>query len=73
LTVERTSTFLFAVTVVTAAIGVVGACCLLRPWLRGALGATVAVAAVAAFALGAQPQLRGHPIPARGTGMIQQD
>ncbi|HMG62942.1 MAG TPA: hypothetical protein VK599_08345 [Streptosporangiaceae bacterium] len=59
----RTSTFLFAVTVVTAAIGVAGACCLLRPWLKGALAATVAVAAVAAFALGAQPYLRAHPIP----------
>ncbi|HMH93901.1 MAG TPA: hypothetical protein VK586_22825 [Streptosporangiaceae bacterium] len=60
---ERTSTFLFAVTVVTAAIGVAGACCLLRPWLKGALAAAVAVAAVAAFALGAQPYLRAHPIP----------
>jgi hypothetical protein len=67
---ERTSTFLFAVTVVTAAIGVVGVCCLLRPWLRGALAATVAVAAVAAFALGAQPYLRAHPIPA-GHGNIR--
>ena len=67
---ERTSTFLFAVTVVTAAIGVVGVCCLLRPWLRGALAATVAVAAVAAFALGAQPYLRRHPIPA-GHGDIR--
>jgi hypothetical protein len=60
---ERTSTFLFAVTVVTAAIGVAGACCLLRPWLRGALAATAAVAAVAAFAWGAHPHLRAHPIP----------
>jgi hypothetical protein len=67
---ERTSTFLFAVTVVTAAMGVVGVCCLLRPWLRGALAATVAVAAVAAFALGAQPYLRRHPIPA-GHGDIR--
>jgi hypothetical protein len=60
---SRTSTFLFAVTVVTAAIGVAGVCCLLRPWLKGALAATAAVAAVAAFTLGAQPHLRAHPIP----------
>jgi hypothetical protein len=60
---QRTSTFLFAVTVVTAAIGVAGACCLLRPWLRGALAATVAVAAVAAFTAGAWPDLRSHTIP----------
>ena len=31
----RTSTFLFAVTAVVAAIGVAGVCSLLRPWLKG--------------------------------------
>jgi hypothetical protein len=60
---QRTSTFLFAVTVVTAAIGVAGLCGLLRPWLRGALAATAAVAAVAAFTVGAHPYLRVHSIP----------
>jgi hypothetical protein len=60
---QRTSTFLFAVTVVTAAVGVAGACCLLRPWFRGALAATAAVAAVAAFTFGVHPYLRIHPIP----------
>jgi hypothetical protein len=61
---QRTSTFLFAVTAATAAIGVAGVCCLLRPWLRGALAAAVAVAAVAAFAVSAQPSVRSHTIPA---------
>ena len=60
---ERTSTFLFAVTAVTAAIGVAGACSLLRPWLKGAAAGAVAVAAVAAFAVTAQPYVRSHLIP----------
>jgi hypothetical protein len=59
----RTSTFLFAITVVVAAVGVVGVCSLLRPWLRGALAAGLAVAAVLAFAVGSRPYLRGQTIP----------
>jgi hypothetical protein len=63
----RTSTFLIAITVVVAAIGVAGVGSLLRPWLHGTLAAGlaagVAAAAVVAFAVGAQPFLRGHPIP----------
>ena len=59
----RTSTFLFAVTAAVAAIGVVGVCSLLRPWLRGALAAGLAVAAVLAFAVGSGPYLRSHLIP----------
>ena len=58
----RTSTFLFAVTVVVAAIGLVGFCSLLRPWLQGWVAALAAVALVA-FALGAQTYLRSHSIP----------
>jgi hypothetical protein len=66
----RTSTFLFAVTVAVAAIGVVGVSSLLFParsplWprLRGILAAGLPVLAVAAFAVGAQPYLRSHLIP----------
>jgi hypothetical protein len=61
---QRTSTFLFAVTAATAAIGVAGVCVLLRPWLKGALAAAVAAAAVTAFAVSAQPDVRSHTIPA---------
>jgi hypothetical protein len=56
---RRTSTFLFAITVVVAAIGVAGVCSLLRPWLRGAVAAT----AVAAFAIAAWPSVRSHTLP----------
>jgi len=59
----RTSTFLFAVTAVVAAIGVAGACSLLRPWLKGALAIGLAAAAVAGFAVAAQPYVRSHLIP----------
>jgi hypothetical protein len=69
---ERTSTFLFAVTAATAAIGVAGLCSLLRPWLKGAVAAAVAVAAVAAFAVHVQPYVRGHPIPAAHGDILTQ-
>jgi hypothetical protein len=59
----RTSTFLFAVTVAVAAVGVVGVCSLLRPRLKGALAAGLAAAAVLAFAVGSRPYLRSHTIP----------
>jgi hypothetical protein len=59
----RTSTFLFAVTAAVAAIGVAGACSLLRPRLRGTLAAGLAVLAVAAFVVQAQPYVRSHLIP----------
>jgi len=59
----RTSTFLFAVTTVVAAIGVAGVCSLLLPWLKGALAAGLAVAAVAGFLVAAAPFVRSHEIP----------
>jgi hypothetical protein len=59
----RTSTFLFAITAAVAAIGVAGACSLLRPRLRGTLAAGLAALAVAAFVIGAQPYVRSHNIP----------
>jgi hypothetical protein len=59
----RTSTFLFAVTAVVAAIGVAGACSLLRQWLKGALAIGLAAAAVTGFAATAQPYVRSHLIP----------
>ena len=59
----RTSTFLFAITVVVAAIGVAGLGSLIRPWLRGGVAALLAVAAVAAFTAAAQPYVRSHSIP----------
>lgn len=59
----RTSTFLFAVTAVVAAIGVAGVCALLRSYLKGALAAGLAALAVAGFAITAQPYARSHMIP----------
>jgi hypothetical protein len=59
----RTSTFLFAVTASVAAIGVAGACSLLRPWLKGTLAAGLPALALAAFVIQAQPYVRSHLIP----------
>jgi hypothetical protein len=59
----RTSTFLFAVTVVVAAIGVAGLGSLLRPWLKGTVAAGLLAAAVAAFAVTVAPYVRAHPLP----------
>jgi hypothetical protein len=59
----RTSTFLFAVTTVTAAIGVAGICSLLRPHLRGALAAGLAVVAVAGFIGASARFVRSENIP----------
>jgi len=59
----RTSTFLIAVTVTVAAIGVAGVCSLLRPWFRGTLAAGLAALAVAGFVIGAQTYVRSHDIP----------
>jgi hypothetical protein len=62
----RTSTFLFAITAVVAAVGVIGVCSLLRPLLKQwTVAALVAVAAVsaAAFAMNAAPFVRDHPLP----------
>jgi hypothetical protein len=62
---ERTSTFLFAVTAVVAAVGVVGIGMLLRVLRQWATAGAVAIAAAAAlaFALAAQPHVRSHLIP----------
>jgi hypothetical protein len=62
----RTSTFLFAITAVVAAIGLIGICSLLRPLLKQwTVAALVAVAAVgaAAFAVNAEPLVQDHPFP----------
>jgi hypothetical protein len=59
----RTSTFLFAVTAVVAAIGVAGVCSLLWPYLKGMLAIELAMAAVAGFAVVALPSVRSHAIP----------
>jgi hypothetical protein len=62
----RTSTFLFAITAVVAAVGVIGLCSLLRPLLKQwTVAALVAVAAVGAavFAMNAAPYVRDHPLP----------
>jgi hypothetical protein len=59
----RTSTFLFALAAVTAAVGVAGVCSLLRPWLKGGIAAGLAAVAVAGFAVTAWPDVRSHPIP----------
>ena len=62
----RSSTFLFAITAVTAAIGVVGICMALHRWLKDWTAIPIIVAsvvAVAAFAVGAGPYVRMHSIP----------
>jgi hypothetical protein len=59
----RTSTFLFALTVAVAAIGLIGACALVQPWLEGGIAVVLAVAAVLVFAGGSQPYIRSHTIP----------
>jgi hypothetical protein len=59
----RTSTFLFALTVVVAAIGVAGLCSVLRPWFKGVVSVALVALAVVAFAVHAQPYLRKHTIP----------
>jgi hypothetical protein len=59
----RTSTFLFAVTTVTAAIGVAGVCSLLLPRLRGVLAVALAVAAVAGFFVVSARFVRSTNIP----------
>jgi hypothetical protein len=60
---ERTSTFLFAITVVVAAIGVAGLASLVWPWLKGGVAAVLAVAAAVAFTVAAQPYVGSHSIP----------
>jgi hypothetical protein len=60
---ERTSTFLFAITVVVAAIGVAGLGSLVRPWLKGGAAAILAATAAVAFTAAAQPFVRSHSIP----------
>ena len=60
----RTSTFLFVVTAVVAAVGrLAGVCSLLRPWLKGGIAIAVAAVAVAGFALAVKPYVRSHLIP----------
>jgi hypothetical protein len=63
--VARTSTFLYAITIVIAAIGLIGVWSLLRPWLRVAwvIGLAGVVAATVVFIVGAQPYVRTHSIP----------
>jgi hypothetical protein len=58
-----TSTFLYAITAVVAAIGVAGVCSALRPWLRTGLAAGLAAVAAAVFVVGARPYVRSHEIP----------
>jgi hypothetical protein len=60
---ERTSTFLFAITASVAAIGLAGACSLLRPRFNGLLAAGLAAVALVVFAAGAAPYVRSRIIP----------
>jgi hypothetical protein len=59
----RTSTFLFAITVVVAAIGLVRVGSLLRSWLKGAVAAGLVVIALAVFAWQVHPYVRGRVLP----------
>ena len=66
---QRTSTFLFAVTIVVAAVGIVGICSLLLRWLKSepriarVAAAAVAVLALAGLLVAARPYIRSHLIP----------
>jgi hypothetical protein len=62
----RSNTFLFAITAVTAAIGVVGLCAALQRWLKEWTAIPIIAAsavAAAAFVFGAGPYVRIHSIP----------
>jgi hypothetical protein len=64
----RTSTFLFAITAVTAAIGVAGVSAALASWLRRsavaiAVTAVLAGVALALFGVATAPYVRSHQIP----------
>jgi hypothetical protein len=59
---QPTATFLYPVTAVVAAIGVVGVCSALRPWLRTGFAAGLAAVAAVAFVVGARPYVRSHDI-----------
>lgn len=63
----RTSTFLFAITVVVSAIGVTGLYALLRQWISGMVPATLVALAVVLFSVNAFPYLRAHTIPLENT------
>jgi len=59
----RTSTFLFSIAVVVAAIGVSGLCSLPRPYFQRAVPAALVVLAVVGYSTNAQPNIRTHSIP----------
>jgi len=58
----RTSTFLFVVTVVVAAMGVAGLYAFFRPRLKGAVSIALVALAVGAFGINAHPYMRSHSI-----------
>jgi hypothetical protein len=60
---SRTSTGLYAVSAVVAAVGVAGICALLRSYFRGSLAVGLAALAVAGFTASAYPDIRSHLIP----------
>lgn len=60
---SRTSTGLYAVSAVVAAIGVAGICALLRSYFKGSLAVGLAALAVAGFTASAYPDIRSHLIP----------
>jgi hypothetical protein len=65
---ERTSTFLFVVTIAVAAVGVAGLCALVRPRLKGTVTALVAVVALLAILYQSEPYVRAHTIPKQDIG-----
>lgn len=60
---SRTSTGLYAVSAVVAAVGVAGTCALLRSYFKGTLAVGLAALAVAAFTVSSFPDIRSHLIP----------
>jgi hypothetical protein len=60
---KRTSTFLLVVTVVVAAVGVVGVAAALARWLRASGAVALAVVTAAVFVANASGGVRAHTIP----------
>ncbi|MDP9118282.1 MAG: hypothetical protein M3O28_13665, partial [Actinomycetota bacterium] len=60
---QRTSTFVFVVTIVVAAVGVVGICTLVMRWVTPLGAAALAATLVVTFTIHVEPEVRVQAIP----------